>query len=278
MVAEYETNPVASDSDDEKRIYKAETRVSRKIKSERGPRRGRWRGYPYRRGFGSRRAYESTQSYSQPQSQPQSQQTKRQGNCFACHGEGHWKFECPSKTTSNTNNKISSYLVSLACKDIKSIVKTTAQANVSKCEATDTSNVEVMVSPVGRLNKAMEKWKEITADTYILDVIKQGYPLPLKENPPAIVLRNNRSARNNMTFVKEEVKNLIERGVVSEVSGAPKVVNPLTVAYNKSGKPRLVLDCRHINQFLHVFRFKYEDIKVAEAMFEKGSFLFTFDL
>ena len=56
------------------------------------------------------------------------------------------------------------------------------------------------------------------------------------------------------------------------------VVNPLTVAYSKSGKPRLVLDCRHINEYLHTFKFKYEDIKVAEAMFEKGSFLFTFDL
>ena len=39
-----------------------------------------------------------------------------------------------------------------------------------------------------------------------------------------------------------------------------------------------MLDCRHINEYLHTFKFKYKDIKVAEAMFEKGSFLFTFDL
>ena len=65
---------------------------------------------------------------------------------------------------------------------------------------------------------------------------------------------------------------------MSQVAEVPKVVNPLTVAYNKSGKPRLVLDCRHINQYLHVFKFKYEDIKIAEAMFEKRSFIFTFVL
>ena len=40
----------------------------------------------------------------------------------------------------------------------------------------------------------------------------------------------------------------------------------------------MVLDCRHVNHFLHTFKFKYEDIKVAEEMFEKGTFLFTFDL
>ena len=39
-----------------------------------------------------------------------------------------------------------------------------------------------------------------------------------------------------------------------------------------------MLDCRHINQYLHLFKFKFEDIKVAELMFRKGFFLFTFDL
>ena len=65
---------------------------------------------------------------------------------------------------------------------------------------------------------------------------------------------------------------------MSQVAEVPIVVNPLTVAYDKSGKPCLVLNCGHINQYLRVFIFKYEDIKITEAMFEKGSFLFTFDL
>lgn len=34
---------------------------------------------------------------------------------------------------------------------------------------------------------------------------------------------------------------------MSKVDSAPAVVNPLTVACGKGGKPRLVLDCRHIN-------------------------------
>ena len=58
-VAEYETNPIASDSEDEKRIYRAEARASRKSRFDRGGKRGRWRGHPYRRGF--RRAVDSNQ-------------------------------------------------------------------------------------------------------------------------------------------------------------------------------------------------------------------------
>ena len=47
---------------------------------------------------------------------------------------------------------------------------------------------------------------------------------------------------------------------------------------NKSGKPRLVLDCRHINECIHDFSFRMEDVKVAREIFQKGDFLFSFDL
>ena len=58
-------------------------------------------------------------------------------------------------------------------------------------------------------------------------------------------LKNNRSARDNPNFVSEEISNLLRKGVISESKNQPDMVNPLTVAYNKAGKPRLVLDCRH---------------------------------
>lgn len=58
----------------------------------------------------------------------------------------------------------------------------------------------------------------------------------------------------------------------------PKVVNPLTVAYGKSGKPRLVLDCRHINPELFKYRCCFEDQSVARQMFGAGDFLFSFDI
>ena len=89
---------------------------------------------------------------------------------------------------------------------------------------------------------------------------------------------NNKTARGNMTFVKEEVCKLLKKGFVAEVKEAPFVVNPLTVAYNRAGKPRLELDCRHLNQFLVLYKFKLEDINTAVEMFDEGSYLCCFDL
>ena len=55
-------------------------------------------------------------------------------------------------------------------------------------------------------------------------------------------------------------------------------MNPLTVAFNKSSKPRLVLDCRHINPHLFRYKFKYEDGNVARELLQKGDFIFSYDL
>ena len=54
--------------------------------------------------------------------------------------------------------------------------------------------------------------------------------------------------------------------------------HPLTVAYNMNGKPIVLLDCLSINEKLHQFKFKYEDMKVARNMFEKGAYMFDFDI
>ena len=102
LVAEYESNPVASDSDDEKRIFKAEARASRNIKAERGAKRGRWRGYPYRRYARGRSDNNQNETVATT-----SQQLKRPKLCFSCNNPGHWKLECPAHKATNSNNKIS---------------------------------------------------------------------------------------------------------------------------------------------------------------------------
>jgi hypothetical protein len=118
----------------------------------------------------------------------------------------------------------------------------------------------------------------VSDNRYILDVVEFGYKIPFKEIPQNTFLRNNRSARDNPEFVKAEIQNLLKKGVISEVPEKPHVINPLTVAFNRNGKPRLVLDCRHINPCLHLFKVKFEDIKIAEKLFELSSYVFTFDL
>ena len=281
-------------------MYKTEARASRKIKSEKSKRGARGRSRPY---WGRRQPEATVTS-----GQTRVVENKRPGLCFSCNLPGHWAKdkECPG---AKSNNKISinMFVVSgiksgdrgpISIENPASIgeksnskVMLTSQLSVSKCSEGKTLcmgsedvlklydiNNAKKCSPVGRLKQSLHKWEQIGASSYILNVIENGYTLPLKTEPQKVCLRNNKSARENANFVSEEINNLLQKGVVSECESQPHVVNPLTVAFNKASKPRLVLDCRHINPHLHKFKFKYEDIKTAENMFEKGAFLFTFDL
>ena len=116
----------------------------------------------------------------------------------------------------------------------------------------------------------------ICTANYVLSVIENGYRIPFKHVPPSVVLSKNKSARDNVSIVYLEIQKLIEKDCVTQVIHIPFVVNHMTVAFNKSGKPRLVLDCRHINNFIHEFVFRIEDTKTAREIFVAGYFLFNF--
>lgn len=294
VVNEYVSNPLASDSEDEKRIFKAEARANRKYKAEKTRKARRSRVTPYWRQQSSKMSVEQQANAVTPQP------TRRPpGLCFACGKPGHWKGspEC-SVNISSTNNKISTVfecLTPLFVNPLQMIevganltasvsVSSNFSANEESASSIEMSAMEVscqgnqVVSPIGRLRNCFSKWQQATNSRFILNVIQDGYRLPLKETPCSIVLKNNKSARENLTFVYTEVQSLLEKGVVSRSIEVPHVVNPLTVAYNKKGKPRLVLDCRHVNKYLHLFKVKFEDIRVAETIFEENSYLYTWDL
>ncbi|XP_033758108.1 uncharacterized protein LOC117340457 [Pecten maximus] len=262
-VEEYISNPLASDSDDEKRMDRARSRADRKIKAAK-QKSTKWRSRysPYQRSTYSTPAEHSGQS-----DKVIPVRTPRPGVCYGCGRAGHWRSECPAMSAGGPSNgqKISS-------------IFDTKHVELNDISTVSAVRVKRAISPFGRLNKCLAYWKGTGASDSVLSVIADGYKLPFKEIPPNVRLRNNKSARDNLQFVNTEVENLLSIGCISEVKVQPRVVNPLTVAYNRAGKPRLVLDCRHINVFLHKFKFKYEDARVARDLFHQGDFLFTFDL
>lgn len=293
VVREYDMHPLADGSDDERRLYRAETRANRKFKQEKAKRSKR-RFSPYSR------PVTATQGQYCPDS---GSVGKKPGLCFLCRKPGHWKNECElaNNNASNSNNKLSnsdfvtynilfapdtSYRPVALCENQSGVTLstytnscTTFQSGNSESQVTG-SNIKtgVLDSPVGKLKAAQGRWKEAGANAYIMRVITEGYRIPFRQLPSSDYMKNNKTARENMNFVLEEVSNLMRKGCVSQVFDKPWVVNPLTVAFGKTGKKRLVLDCRHLNQFLITYKFKYEDINTAMQMFEKGSYLFSFDL
>jgi hypothetical protein len=135
-----------------------------------------------------------------------------------------------------------------------------------------------LASVKGSLKSHSKWWHDNIHNPYILDIIDNGYKLPLISIPGVERLNNNKTARINPVFVTSEIDRLVDAGILIKVSNIPTVVNALTVAENSSGKQRLVLDLRGVNPILHVEKFKFEDLKVASQYFSKQCFMCTFDL
>jgi len=134
------------------------------------------------------------------------------------------------------------------------------------------------LSVKGRLRGALAFWNDIHAPQFILDVIEYGYKLPLLQIPPPFAAKNNSSASEQPAFVESAINDLIINGCVTVVFEAPVIVNPSSVSFQKSGKKRLILDLRHVNQFLYKCRFRCEDLSIAKEILHPGDFMFTFDL
>ena len=131
----------------------------------------------------------------------------------------------------------------------------------------------------GRLRENLKFWQEVLqAPTPVLECIENGYHLPLKFLPPSHCQHNNKSTEIHRQFVDKAVQSLVMNRCIKRVETKPWVCSPLSVVSNSAGKLRLVLNLRYLNQFLHVTKFKYEDLRVAALMFERQEYMFKFDL
>ena len=73
-------------------------------------------------------------------------------------------------------------------------------------------------------------------------------------------------------MVTSEISELLSSGRIREVSrNDVHTINPLSVADN-GDKLRLILDLRHINQFLRVPKIKFEDIRTIGDLFQLGNY------
>ena len=110
----------------------------------------------------------------------------------------------------------------------------------------------------GRVNKEefRDFWvNELQPSQLLLDIILNGYKLQFKNGiePPESYSRNNKSAREDMDFVRAEILRLEALGCVRRVKKRPHIVLPLSSIFSK--KKRVVMDSsRGLNPFLEHLR------------------------
>ncbi len=126
--------------------------------------------------------------------------------------------------------------------------------------------------------KHLPFWKTFEVSKFILDIIGSGYKIPFFGTPTPFMGKNNASSRAHASFVNDAVNDLLSQNCIQEIKHCPQIINPLSVSIQSSGKKRLILDLRHVNQFVYKQKFKCEDIKTILQLIDQDCYMFKFDL
>ena len=111
----------------------------------------------------------------------------------------------------------------------------------------------------------------------LTSTIREGYRLPLKEIPPESHEGNNKSAREDASFVRAEVFRLESLGCVSRVEEKPHLVLPLSSVFSK--KKRVVVDAsRALNPYLQDRTVRLQDLRDIPNVLNPGMFQACDDL
>ena len=89
-----------------------------------------------------------------------------------------------------------------------------------------------MYNVKGSLRRHLPWWTSNVKNEYIVNVVAEGYRLPLLAIPKDSSIDNNKSARDHADFVDKTLETLLKSGVVQKRLDRAYISNPLTVASN----------------------------------------------
>ena len=130
----------------------------------------------------------------------------------------------------------------------------------------------------GRLLGRQEAFKKVGAEPYVQETVKSGYKLVWDTGPPpSSFTDNNKSARDDLPWVRQEVERLNSLQCVRRVNERPEIVLPLSKVF--SNKDRLVLDAsRGLNPWCRKRGVKLDGLGSIMNSIRPGDYLVTNDL
>lgn len=122
------------------------------------------------------------------------------------------------------------------------------------------------------------EWERIGANSVVLDWIANGVRIPFSSEPEPRFFPNPSFDSAQQKFLDAELSELVQKGVVSEVSDMPLCVSALKVVPKKNGKHRLICDLRYVNAHCDVPHFSSENVSVLAEVMRDNDCAVTIDL
>ena len=137
-------------------------------------------------------------------------------------------------------------------------------------------------APVGcRLQAFLPAWAAITDDVFVLSVIRNGFTIDLVEPLPGGALRahTHAGARQFRAGLALEISALLNKRAIERVSDHPRLcLSPVFLVPKRSGKSRMILNLRAINQYIQPVHFRMETLATILPLLRAGDWAVSIDL
>ena len=138
--------------------------------------------------------------------------------------------------------------------------------------------------PVGdRMQVAYKNWESIGASDYIVSVLKHGYSLEFKSQPPLQVHPDpfylNLTA-DQQFILDEEMQKFLDGHVIEPVLdlSTPGFYSPLFLHPKTDKGWRIIINISELNRHLVYHKFKMETLKTVRQSLKQGHYAFSLDL
>ena len=132
----------------------------------------------------------------------------------------------------------------------------------------------------GKISRFMDNWKLITSDTKILEVVN-GYSIEFESKPfQNTVPKPIKFNENDTAIIDAEISDLLAKKIIERVTifDEDEFISNIFVRPKKNGKFRVIINLKHLNEFIEYNHFKMETFSAAIALVTKDCYFGSIDL
>ena len=135
----------------------------------------------------------------------------------------------------------------------------------------------------GCLQAYWKNWEDLEAPSFVVNVIREGYRIPMETPPPLspvpIPFSSYQPASEKGMALQGEILDLVEKGAVEPAPlPSPGYYSLMFVVKKASGGWRPIIDLSHLNKFVKKTKFKMETVKSTLESIREGDWMFSLDL
>ena len=136
----------------------------------------------------------------------------------------------------------------------------------------------------GCLAPHWRRWQAIGAESWVVTVLRDGYRILFTDSPPPlsraqVLFPTYRAGSPRAQALRQEVEGMLAKGSLEIARDpGPGFYSRLFLVEKASGGWRPVIDLSHLNEFVHLTRFKMETVASVLLSVREGDFLASLGL